>query len=319
MASLLTPEFVAANGLPADPDGQRDLIAPLAQAQDRDLHRDGAAPACCRRVRASPRIVDEALGRRLDAGGRLDLGRGVRAGRARARRRPRDAAASFAGPRRRRRRHARSPTPRHLPARARATRRSIAGRRRRDRGLAQRAAGRGAGRPSLRRHGQRLHAGRDMSRGRAGASTASAIRASPMQVLAEPRPRRSGRLGHARRPRGMPGSPDQPRGSAHEPRAALPDGRAGRSDRSPQTVVDNEKYFGELDAVVGDGDFGYSLARGFENVLDDWDELRRTRISARSSRRSPLIDHQPHRRHVRADLGHRRSCGPACRGGQRRA
>jgi len=40
-----------------------------------------------------------------------------------------------------------------------------------------------------------------------------------------------------------------------------------------QTAVDNEKYFCELDAVVGDGDFGYSLARGFENVLSGWEEL----------------------------------------------
>ena len=40
-----------------------------------------------------------------------------------------------------------------------------------------------------------------------------------------------------------------------------------------QTAVDNETYFCELDAVVGDGDFGYSLARGFENVLSGWDEL----------------------------------------------
>ena len=39
-----------------------------------------------------------------------------------------------------------------------------------------------------------------------------------------------------------------------------------------QTAVDNEKYFCELDAVVGDGDFGYSLARGFEVVLSDWDD-----------------------------------------------
>jgi dihydroxyacetone kinase-like protein len=38
-----------------------------------------------------------------------------------------------------------------------------------------------------------------------------------------------------------------------------------------QTAVDNETYFCELDAVVGDGDFGYSL--GFEIVLSDWDEL----------------------------------------------
>ncbi|HMO10430.1 MAG TPA: dihydroxyacetone kinase subunit DhaL [Actinotalea sp.] len=43
-----------------------------------------------------------------------------------------------------------------------------------------------------------------------------------------------------------------------------------------QTAVDNETYFGDLDSVVGDGDFGYSLARGFELVLQDWDELDRT-------------------------------------------
>ena len=40
-----------------------------------------------------------------------------------------------------------------------------------------------------------------------------------------------------------------------------------------QTAVDNEKYFCDLDAVIGDGDFGYSLARGFEIVLSDFDDL----------------------------------------------
>jgi dihydroxyacetone kinase-like protein len=45
-----------------------------------------------------------------------------------------------------------------------------------------------------------------------------------------------------------------------------------------QTAVDNEKYFGDLDAVVGDGDFGYSLARGFEIVLNDWDTYDRKDI-----------------------------------------
>jgi phosphoenolpyruvate---glycerone phosphotransferase subunit DhaL len=40
-----------------------------------------------------------------------------------------------------------------------------------------------------------------------------------------------------------------------------------------QTAVDNEKYFGELDAVVGDGDLGYSLARGFSKLLEGWDEM----------------------------------------------
>lgn len=42
-----------------------------------------------------------------------------------------------------------------------------------------------------------------------------------------------------------------------------------------ETAVDNEKYFGDLDSVVGDGDFGYSLARGFEIVLADWDAIDR--------------------------------------------
>jgi dihydroxyacetone kinase phosphoprotein-dependent L subunit len=43
-------------------------------------------------------------------------------------------------------------------------------------------------------------------------------------------------------------------------------------------AVENEKYFGDLDAVVGDGDFGYSMARGFEIVLADWDGFDRTDI-----------------------------------------
>jgi dihydroxyacetone kinase/dihydroxyacetone kinase-like protein len=43
-----------------------------------------------------------------------------------------------------------------------------------------------------------------------------------------------------------------------------------------ETAVANEKYFGDLDAVVGDGDFGYSLARGFEKVLEGWDDIDRS-------------------------------------------
>lgn len=45
-----------------------------------------------------------------------------------------------------------------------------------------------------------------------------------------------------------------------------------------QTAVDNEKYFGDLDSVVGDGDFGYSMARGFEIVLADFDTFDRADI-----------------------------------------
>ena len=45
------------------------------------------------------------------------------------------------------------------------------------------------------------------------------------------------------------------------------------------TVVANETYFGDLDAVVGDGDFGYSMSRGFELVVQDWDSFDRTDIA----------------------------------------
>lgn len=39
------------------------------------------------------------------------------------------------------------------------------------------------------------------------------------------------------------------------------------------TILENEAYFSELDGVVGDGDFGYSIARGFDKVLKEWDNL----------------------------------------------
>jgi dihydroxyacetone kinase-like protein len=43
-----------------------------------------------------------------------------------------------------------------------------------------------------------------------------------------------------------------------------------------RTCIENEAYFGDLDSVVGDGDFGFSLARGFENVDAQWDTFDRT-------------------------------------------
>jgi dihydroxyacetone kinase-like protein len=43
-----------------------------------------------------------------------------------------------------------------------------------------------------------------------------------------------------------------------------------------ETAIENERYFGDLDSVVGDGDFGYSLARGFERLLEGWDDLDRS-------------------------------------------
>jgi dihydroxyacetone kinase phosphoprotein-dependent L subunit len=43
-----------------------------------------------------------------------------------------------------------------------------------------------------------------------------------------------------------------------------------------ETAIENEDAFCKLDSVVGDGDFGYSLARGFEKVLEEWDVFDRT-------------------------------------------
>lgn len=45
-------------------------------------------------------------------------------------------------------------------------------------------------------------------------------------------------------------------------------------------AVENEAQFCELDAVVGDGDFGFSLARGFELLLAEWPDLDRTSSAA---------------------------------------
>jgi dihydroxyacetone kinase phosphoprotein-dependent L subunit len=55
------------------------------------------------------------------------------------------------------------------------------------------------------------------------------------------------------------------------------------------TCRDNEKYFGDLDAVVGDGDFGYSLARGFEKLDADYDNLDRSDIGTFLKRVGMLI------------------------------
>jgi dihydroxyacetone kinase-like protein len=44
-----------------------------------------------------------------------------------------------------------------------------------------------------------------------------------------------------------------------------------------EVAIENQTYFSELDGVVGDGDFGISLATGFEAVtVTKWDSLNRT-------------------------------------------
>jgi len=47
-----------------------------------------------------------------------------------------------------------------------------------------------------------------------------------------------------------------------------------------ETAIANESYFCQLDSVVGDGDFGYSLARGFEKVLDGFESFDRSSAGA---------------------------------------
>lgn len=46
------------------------------------------------------------------------------------------------------------------------------------------------------------------------------------------------------------------------------------------TIVDNADAFAQLDAVAGDGDFGYSLRSGFEVVLADIDSYDRSSAGA---------------------------------------
>ena len=46
------------------------------------------------------------------------------------------------------------------------------------------------------------------------------------------------------------------------------------------TIVDNADYFAQLDSIVGDGDFGYSLRNGFEVVLSDYDTFDRSSVGS---------------------------------------
>ncbi|MGA3029161.1 MAG: dihydroxyacetone kinase subunit DhaL [Candidatus Limnocylindrales bacterium] len=46
------------------------------------------------------------------------------------------------------------------------------------------------------------------------------------------------------------------------------------------TIVDNAEYFAQLDSVVGDGDFGFSLRNGFEVVVADYDTFDRSSVGA---------------------------------------
>jgi dihydroxyacetone kinase phosphoprotein-dependent L subunit len=47
-----------------------------------------------------------------------------------------------------------------------------------------------------------------------------------------------------------------------------------------KTIVDNAEYFAQLDSIVGDGDFGFSLRNGFEVVQSDLDAFDHSSVGA---------------------------------------
>src|SRR3990172_4333003 len=47
-----------------------------------------------------------------------------------------------------------------------------------------------------------------------------------------------------------------------------------------RTIVDNAEYFAQLDSIVGDGDFGFSLRNGFEVVDSDYDTFDHSSVGA---------------------------------------
>jgi dihydroxyacetone kinase phosphoprotein-dependent L subunit len=47
-----------------------------------------------------------------------------------------------------------------------------------------------------------------------------------------------------------------------------------------KTIVDNAEYFAQLDSIVGDGDFGFSLRNGFEVVQSDLDSFDHSSVGA---------------------------------------
>ncbi len=65
------------------------------------------------------------------------------------------------------------------------------------------------------------------------------------------------------------------------------------TERIVHTIADvsleNEHYFAELDGVVGDGDFGISLANGFRKLMEEWENLERTSPGAFLKKVSMII------------------------------
>ena len=101
---------------------------------------------------------------------------------------------------------------------------------------------------------------------------------------------------------------ERPRRCGWERRASTRSSWSSARSRRPRSTT--RQYFGDLDAVVGDGDFGYSLARGFEMVLADCDDFDRDRHRQRSCKKIAVVITCRDRRDVRAASGAPRSCAP---------
>ena len=293
--------------------GARRAARPLAPGQDGDVHEAGRRRPDPARPGHRPGHPGRA-GRRLDGRGRLDLGRGVGARRPRARgrrgRRPagsRSSPATSCRPRSRTRRSTGSPSSELGldPADTLVVEDSRNGLLAADRRRAAAAWSRSTATPGTRTSTRRCSWSPSSATpaGRRSRSSPTAAPARPgdyvtlddLRRLPAARRRRAGR-------------------DLTKEAAVMTEARSSRSTsscaRSRETAVENEKYFGDLDSVVGDGDFGYSLARGFEKVLEGWDDIDRTR-----HRHVPEED-----RHDRSPRGSAarpgrsgapRSCGPA--------
>ena len=272
MASLLTPEFVAAAGLPADAAGQQAAVAAWHRRKTEiylSLVADGAIPP----RPGVDRIVGEALAAgwpvavastSAEASVRATLERAVGATRARAVR-------VFAG----------DVVPRKKPAPDIYL-------------LALRSLGVPASDAVViedSRNGLLAATGagltcvitvndftrdEDFSEAALVVSSLGDPGGEQHVVLANRSRRAARRLDHAGGPRHRDRTTPQGKGERMS-EADLADVEAVVSTIAT-VAVDNEKYFGDLDAVVGDGDFGYSMARGFELVLHGWDDFDRTDI-----------------------------------------
>lgn len=58
------------------------------------------------------------------------------------------------------------------------------------------------------------------------------------------------------------------------------EGMMGLVDKMADIIIANEVYFCELDSVAGDGDFGMSVAKGFKQLKNEWDDLSKENIGS---------------------------------------